>query len=604
MAADPIIYCLQELTDYDQFERLCSDVMAGLDYPGIEPLGGRADKGRDAIFANRGDPASAAVFSYSVRQDWRTKLDEDCEKVRKHGHSCRRFVFVNTSSLTANDKDVAKKEVHDKFGWDLVIYDLERLRVELTGPLRHLIPRHPQIFCPPWFPVRGGVSIAPGRDLLVIDHTTSDHAIATWLSRRLQLAGYSTWCLGTAPLAGETIDDTVRVLIANRAIRYLPILSTAGLQDSDLMSRCGLAANEAGLVVPCIASVVEQGRLPSRLQSLVAAKFDDGWLIGLKSLLDVLDAQGIPKGLSAERGEAIALRSFVPEPVTIAKPEPLYASVFPVTEFPSVVRLYRTAKSPNAAEIAEARQLWAFCQLSSNFYLTFHRPPNSISGWKLDKHGEWRWQDYPELHGKRSYDVVKELIRRCLEVACFGAGLKWCTDREILYFPEIGGPQRNVSFVDPGGVKSRVNVTGLRQFGYGDRAKPYHYQLAPTFRIGSDTERRWWVTTRVYVRVTDPDGTPLKGKTITSRRKHVSKSWWNQHWFARTLGVMQAVSEDGREIVVSDGEQRVAVSTAPLTWNCPVSIDNDAVDRIGDFQEEMASLRYVENDTEDAETDE
>ena len=38
MSADPIIYCLEQLTDYRQFERLCSDIMAGSGYENIEPL--------------------------------------------------------------------------------------------------------------------------------------------------------------------------------------------------------------------------------------------------------------------------------------------------------------------------------------------------------------------------------------------------------------------------------------------------------------------------------------------------------------------------------------------------------------------------------------
>lgn len=37
MAADPVIYCLQELTDYQQFERLCSDVMAGVGSRELSP---------------------------------------------------------------------------------------------------------------------------------------------------------------------------------------------------------------------------------------------------------------------------------------------------------------------------------------------------------------------------------------------------------------------------------------------------------------------------------------------------------------------------------------------------------------------------------------
>jgi hypothetical protein len=49
MAADPIIYCLEHVTDYGQFERLCHDLMISEGWDNIESLGGMKDKGRDAI---------------------------------------------------------------------------------------------------------------------------------------------------------------------------------------------------------------------------------------------------------------------------------------------------------------------------------------------------------------------------------------------------------------------------------------------------------------------------------------------------------------------------------------------------------------------------
>ena len=49
MAANITIYCLEEVTDYFEFERFCHDLMALEGYSSIEPLGGFKDKGRDAI---------------------------------------------------------------------------------------------------------------------------------------------------------------------------------------------------------------------------------------------------------------------------------------------------------------------------------------------------------------------------------------------------------------------------------------------------------------------------------------------------------------------------------------------------------------------------
>ena len=49
MSADPIIYCPERLTGYAHFERLATDLMAGTEFAGIEPLGGTGDGGRDAL---------------------------------------------------------------------------------------------------------------------------------------------------------------------------------------------------------------------------------------------------------------------------------------------------------------------------------------------------------------------------------------------------------------------------------------------------------------------------------------------------------------------------------------------------------------------------
>jgi len=87
MGADPIIYCLKNLTDYDQFERLCHDLMALDGYRGIEPLGGSKDKGRDAIHIDQTSNNQVTIFAYSVREDWRKKLAQDSERPDGATHS-------------------------------------------------------------------------------------------------------------------------------------------------------------------------------------------------------------------------------------------------------------------------------------------------------------------------------------------------------------------------------------------------------------------------------------------------------------------------------------------------------------------------------------
>lgn len=598
MSADPVIYCLEHLTDYHQFERLCSDVMAGSGYPNIDPLGGTGDRGRDALQYCRTNPGELTIFAYSVRSDWWTKLEKDCLRIEEEKHNPAAVVFVCTETITASRKDQAKAAINKRFGWHLELFDLERLRVRLAGDLRHLVAQHPSIFCPPWFPARGGLSISESHDTVIIDHVNADHAFATWLSRRLQLAGYRTWSYGTAPLAGDDADDSVRQLVRQRAQCYLPVLSTTSVANADLMGRCALASGLNRFTIPCWSAAVNDISLARRLRELSPVRFDRRWSSGLSDLLSALQANGIAPSHCPEQGRSIALRSYVPEALTRPTPESVFANVFRAT-VPAGIVVCEIQRPLEKEEEESLRREWAFAVATPTMLLSFGPPPQSVPLVPKQRLPEYSWSTYNEKHGRVSVDVVKELLRRSLDVACFQAGLAWCGEREAFYFADGDAAQRRVNYRHVDGRQTWKAVTGDRTYGSGERAKPFRYQLGPAFRPGRDEDGNWWVTMRIYVRVTEVNGTPFEGKLIGKRRKSVTKNWWNKEWLELTLAVMQGVSQGATEIVSGTGHRKVAVSTAPLEWLCPISIDYEAVERVGDFQEEMAAMRYVDDTDED-----
>ena len=600
MSADSIVYCLENLTDYFQFERLCSDVMNQSGYKEIEPLGGSNDRGRDALHSTHAQPNEATIFAYSVRGDWRQKLiNEDCQRIRSEQHKISHLVFVTTASITATQKDAVKQAIKDEFGWVLQIFDLERLRIRLAGDLRYLVAQHPAIFCEPFFPTRGGLSIAESRDTLVIDHHSGDHAVATWLSRRLQLAGFRIWCYGTAPLAGEDPDESVRTLIRQRAVRYLPILSTRSVTDSNFITRCGIATETDGLVLPCVAEEY-QSEVPRKLADLAASDFSKSWAAGLASVIASLNATGVSQTFDGDQGKAIALRSYVPEPVTKQVPETVYSNAFPVT-VPNAVHVYRLHRAPSKEQKKVLREEWAFVLADANTLLSFEPPPVAmLPSDSFDQPASFLWEHCEFEYGKRSRSVVKELIWRSLDVACGRAGLLWCDDRRKFFFAQGSNPRHKLSYVHVDGRKTHVSATGQKTLGSGEHAQPFRYQLCPTFKVGQDEPGAWWATMKIYIRITDLQGQPHQKKAITRRRKQVANGWWNKHWFARTIAIMQALANENLEIVIGVGKQQVIVSASALQWQCPVAIDYDAVERIGDFQAEMAALRYreIEQDEE------
>lgn len=597
MSANPIIYCLENLTDYREFERLCSDLMGASGYSGVEPIGGTGDRGRDAIHISRVN-GKFTIFAYTVRSDWFVKLKQDCRRVREEKHDPHEIVFVCTSELSGNDKDNAKEKIKDTFGWPLEIYDIERIRVLLAGELRHLIAQHPAIFCPPWFPAKGGLSISDCKDTIVIDHLPIDHSLATWLSRRLLISGYKTWCYGLSPMVGEDKDESINILVEQRAIQYVPIISHDSFSDMDFVGRVSLAVRTSDFVMPCWSHNLDEYVSTSKILNIQPARFDSSWSEGLGKILNQLQARGIKPDIDKRKGKSIALRAYIPEPITKAVSEKVYSNVFAV-KVPKSILVCELENTIDDCELKKLRSIWAFVKVSPKKFLSFDMPPANLALMKAPRLTEYSWESYEFREGRKSLNAVKELIKRSLHVSCSQAGLALCENRGIYHFTEKDGKRHNISFVHVDGRKTQVAVTGIKQDGWGERATKFRYQLSPNFRVDRDEEGRFWVVTGIYVRVTDLKGNPFEGKTIIRKRKKVTKNWWNKEWLARTLGVMQGLAntQDNEFIEIgSEDKRKIVITTKPLDWDCPISIDVEAVDRIGNFQEEMASARNFEND--------
>lgn len=598
MSADPIIYCLERVSDYRDFERLCSAFLAGAGYSRIDPLGGTGDEGRDAIV--RIDEAGRRIaFAYTVRSDWRVKLASDCKRVHDKGHDPDVLVFVCTEALSASEKDFAHRFVAETYGWTLELFDLERLRVQLAGPQRHLIAQHSSIFTPPFFPQRGGQSIAESRDTLLIDHVAGDHAVATWLARRLSLAGYRTWCHGTAPLAGENADETVRKLLEVRASHYLPVVSTSSVSDDMFLERCTIAATKEDFVLPCSSFVSSDARMPSRLGKLAPADFRDSWNVGLDQVLARLGALGIKPSLDPDRGRQIALREYLPTRVTVAKPEPVFANVFPL-HLPKAMLVFDLFHALTDLETLALRKQWAFVELSAYRLVAFAPPPQQVVATvKGEIISEFSWVDIPKKEGKKTLDLAKELARRSLDIVCGQKGLKFCNDKKVFYFPKRGTGDWNQAIKHVDGRSTTVQLTGERTKGWGVRASPFIYQLAPRFRPQCDVDGSWNVVLNVYIRVTTPEDAMFDGKEIGRRRKIVSKSWWNKEWLARLLGVVQALQTTEGRIEIGEGARAVVMQTNPLNWECPVGLDVMALSGMPDLGQEIAQYRARDNNEDE-----
>ena len=339
--------------------------------------------------------------------------------------------------------------------------------------------------------------------------------------------------------------------------------------------------------------------MPSRVATLAPAYFSTSWNTGLGEVLARLTALGIRPSLEVGRGRQIALRDYLPTRVTTAKPEPVFANVFPLI-LPKKMLMFELRRPLTEAEIVDLRTRWAFVEVNQYTLVAFTPPPSdAIPAAGVDPTPELPWEEIRHKDGKKTLDLAKELAWRSLEVVCVEKGLKFCPHRQLFYFSEHESDDWNQTIRHVDGRTTTVQLTGMRTKGWGDSASPFLYQLCPRFAPWRDFDGTWNVVVRIYIRVTTPEDVPFEGKEIGRRRKIVTRSWWNKEWLARLLGVVQGLETSDGRIEIGEGPRAVVMRTQPLSWQCPVGLDVLTLSGISDVGEEIALYRTRDDDDDD-----
>lgn len=604
MGADPIIYCLQQVTDYDQFERFCTDLMTAEGYENIEPLGGRGDKGRDAIRISRSNPDDITIFAYSVREDWFKKLTEDSNRIKDVGHKLNRLVFCCTSHYSATERDKAIEFIQQNFCWRLEIYGLERIRNLLATVHERIITKHTQIFTPPFFSKAGGQTLSYSPDLIIIDFANSDEALASWLAKKLKLHGFLVWCRSIDPIAGESINDTIDSLLEHRAASYLAILSQSAFEDNNLSYRRSSALKigkkkPVPFLIPIISQPIYDEFLDSNLRSLEKIHFFDSWYSGLNKLLEVLEAMNCP---IFQDGKYFSLNPFFSDDVVIDREESIFSNIFEVIEIPEVIQRFESSTIITQSTKEDLSNRWAFRQVNESTFLSFHHPPQKDAiNLKIIKNGGAVWSLVKSIDNISIKNLVPELIKKSLFVECLKKGLLLCSNTLLPYFPKNLLKSDRVYFDHLDGTKSYVKMSGERKYYKPHASENYKYNLSPKFYVSERNGGSYGVILHIYIRLTDFSGKPLEVKKIISRRKHLCKNWYNDEWSKRIIAIMKFIANGQNISIGTNDEDKIIISASPVMWTVPVSINEKAL--LPDFTAQVYEQDALEEEIAIGEVD-
>lgn len=582
MPANVTIYCLEDITDYFGFERVCHDLMARKGYSKIEPLGGFSDKGRDAVHTS--EAGTKTIFAYSVREDWRAKLAEDAAKIDKHGHDCDELVFLTTARFSAGERDQAVKDIANRYGWRLELYGVERLRILLDVDYPDIRALHPHIFLPQFYAsVAASPPATPSKEHLFISAAPEDRVFANWLTQKLTAEGYRVWWEGLTLLGGESYPDDVDAAIRDQAYRVIGIYSLVSLANPEIMRQRNLALSIArerknDFLIPVNVDGVEPRQLDRITAELTFIPFQANWAAGLKQLLQKLDAVISPKPLLT--GKTIAASGFLEDDVLAEKTEPLFSNCLTVEHIPPLMLRVEAKNDLSYQELLDLRLEWAFRKITPKVFLSLHEPSSALMNrYDLQLTGSKEWAHEEWILGIRVRDLLVELIRKALVVKCHQKGLVECSTTHLQYFPQGLVSGDRLKFVRPDGGKSNVLATGQRKYWRPAGSQDYKYYLAPVFSVVQWPFDEYTAMVTVRVRITDEAGAIYPKRTGDARRKHLCRDWWNHEWFNRMLAICQFLANERGNISIGDClEEELLINAAPLTLTAPFSINEQALD--------------------------
>ena len=444
----------------------------------------------------------------------------------------------------------------------------------------------------------------PKREHIFISYATEQAALCEWLARKLAAAGYRVWCDRLKLLGGEDWPKDIDVAIDKRTLRMLALLSKESMSKPNPKGEW-LKAISVGehlgiddFLIPLKTEDLEPHRMLWNLQTINYIDFTHSWARGLAQVLKKLESIKALRTFTG--GDRMAIETLEPSSTVAIDPEALASNCFDIVQIPRNFQLYRaTLGTIPRASLDATRIRWPSWNLSEYEFVSFLHPPQSIKEqYQLEYEGPLDWKQGGELRGTDSRSLVVNLIHRSIESLMNKKGLKYyraSRGRRRWYFP-YGLLKNNYLRVQlPSGRRTRIKAAGERTF----RGKVYQYHLSPSFSVLTGASRPALLCLRIEIYFRDNSGHALRGhRTITARRKHLCKDWFNREWYYRTLAIAQYLQDDNMKISLGPcGVQQLGISAECHIVESPMSVCDALVDSPDELYSDWNS-RYLDAGTD------
>jgi tetratricopeptide (TPR) repeat protein len=134
MALNEVLWTIDNELDHRSFERLAVDLLHRNGYREIVPIEPQ-DGGRDAEEhprRGRGRRGEVCFFQFTRQKDgWKSKLRDDAQRLHERGYDFDTLIFLISQKARGVDVDRLTEEIQADYGWDLIVFSREWLRLQL-----------------------------------------------------------------------------------------------------------------------------------------------------------------------------------------------------------------------------------------------------------------------------------------------------------------------------------------------------------------------------------------------------------------------------------------------------------------------------------------
>lgn len=372
---------------------------------------------------------------------------------------------------------------------------------------------------------------------LFISYAVEDASLASWLARKLSARGYAVWFDRMELLGGEPWPQTIDEAIKQRTFRMLALMSASSVHKPNPSKERTLALNIArARKIPdfLITLKVDDADLDWLTTDISYIPFNRGWADGWRQLIKKLESVAAPKTLTS--GAVLAASTFPNAAEFVhTEPETLTANIVRVKSFPDKLRVFQAVPGLDSATRARIDELWPSFYLENGAYIGLFPPPVGLAKHLKATTEACLWNDCESFRKVHPRSIASTLLTRSLRLRLLKAGAhEHPKHPNIFYLQGNFSDDGKLRFIGYTGKKTWLKIRGKVTFYRGQgQAEVNHHHFGFRVQLARGLGRSLHVQLTPTLVFFDVAGQIISDESVGSRRRKLTKNWWNAKWLNR-----------------------------------------------------------------------